>query len=671
MRAPAGFPPCLAAGQSPKERLSMLDILRQHAQSWLIKAVFGIIIAVFVFYGVYSFSSRQKGVGVLAYVDDTPILTKDFLQEYEDQTRMAQSQNPSLTKEELDKHGFKQQVFYQMVRKQLLLDQAAKLGVGLSQAELQTEIGRVPIFQNDKGQFDLDLYKQKLQSLGLSTEAFEQNQRSELLFEKMVIYSVLPAYVPKDEARSLYNYSAEQAVIDYVNFSAASFASQVNVTPDQIKTAFEANKEKYKRPAEAKLEYIEVSPQSLAKPEIVTDDEAKAYYDGNQDKFKHPEMIKADHLLVLLAPDASDADVKAAEKRLNDLAGHLRKGEPIDKVLALPGTPQVTGGDLGWFGKGTMVPEFEQAAFGLKKGEVSAAVRTQYGLHVIQVLDKKPEGVTSFDEAKADIKREMAETKAAETVGKTADQLLEEILAGADLSALAQTNGLTTQTTDFFDQSNPPATLNLNPEALKLIFSLAPGKAVPQALTSGEGFLLAKVVDAKPENYPTLEEATDRVKADVVVEEAAKLAQAKAAEVAELLKTPDGQAKVAQDYADKIKTSRPFGRQGFIGELGLAQDLVQAAFSNQAGTWLPGSYQVGAGYVVAKLDKRIVPSDEDWQANQNRVMSQLYPLRQEELLAAYLQYLFEKQPMKIVDKDFFASIQQTGQPGAAAGGEDE
>jgi peptidyl-prolyl cis-trans isomerase D len=629
----------------------MLDILRQHSQSWFIKAIFGAIIAVFVFFGIYSFRDQRSVGGVLAYVGEKPILAKEFFSEYEGALRQAQAQNPSLTKEDLERFGFKSQVLMQMVGRQLIFDQAEKLGVAVSQAELQAEIARVPAFQNDKGQFDYELYKEKLKSVGLNPENFESDQKRDLLYEKMVLYSIQPVYVTPGEVRSIYNFTQEKAVVDFLSFPAREFASQVSISDERIKEVYESSKEKYKRPAEAKIEYLELSPAALADPKLVSDQEAKAYYDSNPDKFKHPDMVKANHLLVLLAQDAKPEDVKVAEKRLADLSARLRKGEALDKILAAQGQPAVTGGDLGWFGKGTMVPEFEQAAFALKKGEVSGIVRTQYGVHVIQVVDKKPEGVSPFDEAKEDIKREMAEDKAAETLGKTVDQLLEELLGGGDIAKLAQSKGLSSKTSEFFSRQRPPLDLNLNPEALALLFAQQAGKPVPQAMTSGEGFVLAKVLEVKPENIPALESVAETVKNDILADETLKLAEAKAKEVAEMLKTPEGQAKVEQEYKGKFKASEPFGRQGAIQELGQAPALAEAAFSAREPGWLPGSYAVVSGFVVAKLKGKTFPTDAEWQRDKSRIMAQAMPFQQEQLLRSYMQYLLEKMPVKIVNKD--------------------
>lgn len=641
----------------------MLDILRQHSQSWAVKAIFGIIIAVFVFFGVYSFQDHRPGGGVVAYVGETPILARDFISEYEGALRQAQAQNPALSKEDLERFGFKSQVLMQMVGRVLLFDQAAKLGVSVSDKELQTEIARVPAFQNDQGKFDYDLYKDKLRSIGLLPETFEVDQKKSLLYEKMVIYSILPTWVTPAEVRSIYDFSQEKAVVEYIDFSARDFASQVSVADERAKQAYEAGKDKYKRSAEVKIDYIEVTPAALADPKLVSDQEAKANYDANPDKFKHPDMVKANHLLVLLPPDAKDADVKAAEKRLTELAARLRKGEAVDKVLAVKGEPGVTGGDLGWFGKGTMVPEFEEAAFALKKGEVSAPVRTQYGLHVIQVVDKKPEGVTPFEEAKDDIKREMAEEKASEILGKTVDQMLEELVGGAEVAKLAQSKGMEARSTGFFNRQSPPLDLSVAPEALGALFTTEKGKAVPQALAAGEGFVIARVVDANPERVPAFEEVADAVKADIVAEESLKLAEAKAKEAAELVKTPEGQAKALEQYKDKLKTSAPFTRQGAIQGLGQAPALVEAAFAQKAPAWLQGAYSVTGGFVVAKLTERSFPTEEQWQRDKVKIMAQAEPFQQEQMLRGYMQYLWEKNPIKIVNKELAG---QVNLPGGAA-----
>ena len=141
--------------------------------------------------------------------------------------------------------------------------------------------------------------------------------------------------------------------------------------------------------------------------DAVTEDDAKKFYDANPDKFTNPDIVKASHILFRLAPDATSEQAKAAEKKAKDAIVRANKGESFDKLAAElseePGAKE-RGGDLGYFSKDKMVPEFADAAFAQKVGSVSATpVKTKFGYHVIKVTDKKPAGTAAFDEAKGQI----------------------------------------------------------------------------------------------------------------------------------------------------------------------------------------------------------------------------------------------------------------------------
>jgi len=632
----------------------MLDFLRRHSQSWLIKVIFGAIILVFIFFGVYTFRGAQtSGNGVLAYVGSKPILVQDFIHGYEEVIRQMQQQDPSMTREEADRRGYRTDFFQNMVARELIAQQAAKLGVGTSETELRAEIGRIPAFQNKQGTFDLDLYTHKLAALGATVAAFERDQKDAMLQEKMVDYITLPTYLSMASIRSTYDFVQEKAVVNYIPFMAADFASQVSVTPEEIQKEYDARKAAYKLPAMVKIEYLPITPDALSDPKSVSDADAKAYYDANPDKFKHAAMVQVKHIFVPLPQNATDDQVKAAEKRLNDLSAHLRKGEPFAKVLAIPGTPAVQGDDHGWIAQKGVKPEFEPI-FALNKGEVSAPIRTDVGLHIIQVADKKPEGVTPFDEAKADIKKQIAGDKVAQTMSKTTDQMLEELIGGAQLSKLAQDKGLTVKTTDYFSIRDIPKDLGFTKESASLLFSLPAGKPLPQAVPSGDGqtadgLALVRVVDVKPEHIPALEEISDTIKKDITIRKSTQIVEAKAKEAAGLLATPDGQAKLEEQYKAQMKISEPFGRFGPIPDFGQVPQLSNAAFTAKAPGWL-GSFAIPGGIVLAKLEKRVPPEDAQWQAQKDQFARRDQDAREEQLYRSYLTALQEKTPVKVVNQ---------------------
>jgi len=141
--------------------------------------------------------------------------------------------------------------------------------------------------------------------------------------------------------------------------------------------------------------------------DTVTEDDAKKFYTANTKEFANPDLVKASHILFRTAPDATPDQQKAAEAKAKAAIVRANKGEPFEKLASElseePGAAQ-RGGDLGYFPKDKMVPEFATAAFAQKTGSVSATpVKTKFGYHVIKVTDKKPAGTATFEEAKAQI----------------------------------------------------------------------------------------------------------------------------------------------------------------------------------------------------------------------------------------------------------------------------
>jgi peptidyl-prolyl cis-trans isomerase C len=133
----------------------------------------------------------------------------------------------------------------------------------------------------------------------------------------------------------------------------------------------------------------------------ISDEELKKFYDQNLDKFKSGEQVKASHILVKGEQEAKDI---LAQLKGGAVFEELAKAKSVD-------TSASKGGDLGWFGKGNMVPAFEKAAFSLKEGELSGIVKSEFGFHIIKLTGKRPAGTRTFDEAKEQIKAALMPSK--------------------------------------------------------------------------------------------------------------------------------------------------------------------------------------------------------------------------------------------------------------------
>jgi peptidyl-prolyl cis-trans isomerase C len=158
--------------------------------------------------------------------------------------------------------------------------------------------------------------------------------------------------------------------------------------------------------------------KEIAPAIVVGEDEIKKFYDDNQDKFKRPEAVRASHILVESKPDATPEQDKAAREKIEGLLKQLKEGKDFAELAKVESScpSKVQGGDLNFFTKGQMVPEFENAAFALKPGEISDIVKTQFGYHIIKFTDRQPEGVVPFDEVKPRIESYLKETKGQKAV---------------------------------------------------------------------------------------------------------------------------------------------------------------------------------------------------------------------------------------------------------------
>lgn len=157
---------------------------------------------------------------------------------------------------------------------------------------------------------------------------------------------------------------------------------------------------------------IETLMKDVTKDLTVAEDRLQTYYTQNATQFKHDEEVSAAHILI--KTDATAKDVKADEAKalakiqdvLKEVRGGADFGELAKKHSEDPGSGS-KGGDLGFFGKGRMVPEFEKAAFTMKEGEVSEPFKTQFGYHIIKRGEHRPARTETFEQVKEQIRENL------------------------------------------------------------------------------------------------------------------------------------------------------------------------------------------------------------------------------------------------------------------------
>ena len=609
----------------------MLDIIRQHSQSWGVKLLFGLIVLVFVFWGVGSFNNNSANV--LAKINERTITIQDFLQQYEQRLESLRQQRPNLSSEDIRAMQFKQQVFDAMINQELLSELAEKEGVTISDVELRNAIMHMPVFLNEDKRFDKDRYQSLLQANRMTPAQFETGFAQDLKTRKIREYLTLAGTVSEQEARDFFLFAREQARIDYILFNQTEYLDQVKPTDGQILTYYDAHKDDFAVPTRIKIDYLRLSPETLAAREEIPEPAIEAYYTAHTGEFKQEEQVKARHILIKLAEDAAEDDVQEARKKIEDILAKYKKGTPFAELATTlsEGPSKAQGGDLGWFTKGRMVPAFENAAFELEKGQVSEPVRTPFGFHLILVEDRKPEGISPLDNVRDDIRLKLAQEQAADSIQDALDQVLEMLITGEDIAKAGESLDVDIETTDFFTQANGPRTIKLPSEAVGTLFALMDGETTQAPILLEDGYLLAKKVSEEPAHTMEMDKVKPRIISALKQEGAKAIALEKANnELAELLKKPD------TDLGDRVQTSEPFGRQGFIPGLGMNPELVEKAFGSTETSWFDTTFPVTTGVVLAKVNERIKPDTEAWDKESSYWTMTLEQARKQELFTALL-----------------------------------
>ncbi|MBT8763701.1 SurA N-terminal domain-containing protein [Desulfohalobiaceae bacterium Ax17] len=625
----------------------MLDKIRQNAQSWAIKLLFGLIVVVFIFWGVGSFRSNRAST--LALVNDKPILVQDFVRAYESSVRAMRQQNPNLTDEALKNMRFKEQVLNQLINAELLTQKAKEWGLTITPAELRYEISQIPVFLNENKQFDPSRYQEVLKANSLTPAQFEEDYAHNLLMQKVQDYIALPTTPSDEEVREFFNFAREQMTINYIQFNWLDFKDKVKPEQKAVETYYDQHKNEFMEPAKIKIAYLELTPNALADKENISDQEVKNYYQAHKEQFKQEEMVKAKHILIKLNPDAPEEKVQAAKKKIARIQAELKKGKTFEELAKKysQGPSSVRGGELGWFGRGQMVKKFEEAAFDLKPGQISEPVRTRFGLHLIKVDDYKAPGTKPLEEVKAEIKETIGQEKAADKIADLLDNVLELVVTGSDLKTAAKKFNLSVEESGFFTRKQGPLGLGLPPSAIDKLFKLQTGEVTQTPIMLEDGYVLAQKLDEKPAQAKPLEQVKDEIVQLLTKQGAMALAKQEAEDaLAKILAAKD---KPAPGFKDKIKTSEPFGRRGFIPKLGFNPELVEDLFQVEPGTWLSKAYELPSGYILAQAKEHILPKEEDFAKEKKFWLASYARIQEQQLFQAFITDLRNKAKIEIVN----------------------
>lgn len=629
----------------------MLDGIRANAQSWGVKLAFGIIIVVFVFWGIGSYSGPK---GLVASVNGKNITEVEFQRAYAMMEDNLRRSIPNLTSEMLESFQLEQRVLQSLMQEKLIEDEAERAGLTISPYELRAVLEQLPYFQKD-GKFSPEIYKEVLSKNHITPRQFETDQAKSMLPAKLQRLVTAGAYVDPAAAKAMFDYAAERRRVDYIMFPASAHMSEAAPSEEEVAKTYEAQSASFTVPPSVDVEFVRLDPAVMGNPAAISDAELRAAYDARKSQYTEEEKIHARHILIRVPANAPEADVKKAESEIKALEARIRGGEDFSEVAksGQDGTAE-QGGDLGWFTAGQMVPEFSKAAFALKDGEVSAPVRTQFGFHLIKKEGHQDAVTHSFDEVKDSLRADLATEAAGRGLEEKADAVLAQALAGKSMEEAAKAasaDAVKAESTGLISAEELAQKLDIRDSDVQTVLAAASGTVLDSAVPSGNSLLVIRVKESRPQSVKPLDEVRPLIVEFLTKQKAAEMAMEDARKARAAFQNGKPAA------GAEIKTSELFGRDGNIADLIADPALAQAAFvvPEVSDAWLNEPYRVQDGAVLARLSAIEAPSEDEWKAAQQDMQNRLESDRAHMIYQIYLTQLGSQAKVKMYNSPLLAN----------------
>src|SRR5712692_5120040 len=561
-------------------------------------------------------TGEASSTDTIAKVGDETVSTAEVRQQ------LAEIQQRNPVPKQLESL-YARQILNQLIFQKEMEYEAKRLGIRVSDQEQADRIRQfLPTAYNGDTFVGRDRYASEVQArFQLTVPVFEELIRQGLLqdkFRKLVTDGVS---VGPSELQDEFKYKNEKVKLDYAFIKPEDLESKITPDDAEIKAAYEKNKSRFQVPEKRIVSYGLIDLNRLRQTAQLSDDELKAQYQQNIQQYQVPNRVHVQHIL-LMTVGKTDAEVEEIRQKAEDVLKQAKKGAKFEdlakKYSEDPGTKD-KGGDLGWLTQGQTVPEFEKTAFGLDKGKMSDLVKTQYGFHIIKVLDKETAHTKPFDEVKDSIKTPLLLAKADKLASDESDQLSATIRRSnkVSLDDLAKQFHLTLGETRPVTAVDPILELGNSKEA---IFRLHQDE-LSLPIRTDRGYLVLSVKQIQPTHPGSLEEVRDKIVAELKQQKSTELARAKAEDLAKRVKAGEKFDAAAKSLGLEAKSSDLFARNGSISGA-VSGKQVSAAFQLKPGD-VGAPLNLGANWFVYRVAEKEEPNPADFEKQKKELTDQV------------------------------------------------
>jgi peptidyl-prolyl cis-trans isomerase D len=430
----------------------MLQTIRDRAQGWIAWAIVILITIPFALFGIHEYF----GVGaepVKVSINDREITESDFEKSYRQyRQRLVKVMGDAYRPELVDETKLREQVLNIVIRNELILQTADRIGLRVSEAYVHEFIRRIPVFHED-GEFNQSLYEQNVRRMGMTLAGFVAQTHQDMVTDQVHEGITNSALVTDAELADRVRLELQQREFDYLEIPATDFLGQVTTEAAEVDAYYQSHQQEFMSPEQVKLEYVELDIKNMVETLEVDEETLLDYYERNKNDYRKQEQRRAGHILIGIGAAGDAAAVESARSRAEAALKRVRDGEAFaavaKEVSEDPGSKSA-GGDLGYFGKEVMDPVFEEAVFSMSAGEVSGLVQTDFGFHIIQLNDIRPGGIAAFEEVRERVASAYRQNEAEQLFYDYRDKLANLAWEEKDsLLPAAEALGLTVRESDW------------------------------------------------------------------------------------------------------------------------------------------------------------------------------------------------------------------------------
>ena len=611
----------------------MLNVIRKNIKSFYPLAI-GLagVFVLLVFTDFQSLDGTQINP-VAAKVGREDITFAEFERSYRNaENRYREIYGDAFTADLADQLQLPVQTLEALINDRLLTREAERMGLTVSNEELQEEILSIPGLTDAAGNFiGARQYQDLLRANRYTADEFEAGLRTSLLVTKLQAALSEVAHVSDAEVEQRARDAAERAAIRYIQVPAGRYAAEAEPSGDETAAFFEANRDDFRLPERRRVGYLLVNTNTVRAELEVTDEEVQQYYDDNAARFEVPEQVRASHILLL---ETESRSAEQARAQLNDLRGRIEAGADFAALATEYSDDEATsasGGDLGYFGRGAMTQPFEEAAFAAGSGDLVGPIENQLGPrtghHLIRIHDRREGGRQTLEEVSNLIRVQLLASKAEEEgrsrIDALAERLGDQSFEGeTEARELAAAEGLSFEVTEPFGEDDAVPGVGRNFNFSSETFGLEAG-AWSQPVRIAAGWALLSLLEALPPRDAEFAEVEVDVREAVRQQQEGELLTAALTETKQRLEEGLSLDDAANEFDAVVEESGSFGVRQPIGALGAMPDLSRAVFALSAGQF-GGPAGTPFGGVLFEVTERVSfdPAQFDPETTRSQLLSE-------------------------------------------------